>query len=40
MPYHFKNLVFEGGGVMGIAHVAAMEVLGEREMRRTKGGKR
>ena len=28
--YHFKNLVFEGGGVKGIAYVGAMEVL-ERE---------
>ena len=27
MPYHFKNLVFEGGGVKGIAYVGAMEVL-------------
>ena len=30
MAYHFKNLVFEGGGVKGIAYVGAMEVL-ERE---------
>ena len=28
MPYHFRNLVFEGGGVKGIAYVGAMEVLG------------
>ena len=28
--YHFKNLVFEGGGVKGIAYVGALEVL-ERE---------
>lgn len=27
MTYHFKNLVFEGGGVKGIAYVGAMEVL-------------
>jgi NTE family protein len=27
MPYQFKNLVFEGGGVKGIAYVGAMEVL-------------
>jgi NTE family protein len=27
MEYHFKNLVFEGGGVKGIAYVGAMEVL-------------
>ena len=27
MAYHFKNLVFEGGGVKGIAYVGAMEVL-------------
>lgn len=25
MAYHFKNLVFEGGGVKGIAYVGAME---------------
>ena len=30
MAYHFKNLVFEGGGVKGIAYVGALEVL-ERE---------
>ncbi len=29
MDYPFKNLVFEGGGVKGIAYVGAMEVLGE-----------
>lgn len=29
MAYHFKNLVFEGGGVKGIAYVGAMEVLSE-----------
>ena len=27
MPYHFRNLVFEGGGVKGAAYVGAMEVL-------------
>lgn len=27
MSYHFKNLVFEGGGVKGIAYVGAMETL-------------
>ena len=27
--YHFKNLVFEGGGVKGIAYVGALEVLEE-----------
>ena len=30
MDYHFKNLVFEGGGVKGIAYVGALDVL-ERE---------
>lgn len=30
MSYPFKNLVFEGGGVKGIAYVGAMEVLGSR----------
>lgn len=29
MAYHFKNLVFEGGGVKGIAYVGAMQVLEE-----------
>jgi NTE family protein len=28
--YHFKNLVFEGGGVKGIAYVGAMEELSKR----------
>ena len=28
--YSFRNLVFEGGGVKGIAYVGAMEVLGRR----------
>jgi NTE family protein len=27
MTYHFRNLVFEGGGVKGIAYVGALEVL-------------
>ena len=27
MAYHFKNLVFEGGGVKGIAYVGTLEVL-------------
>ncbi len=27
MAYHFKNLVFEGGGVKGIAYVGAMQML-------------
>jgi len=27
MKYHFRNLVFEGGGVKGIAYVGAVEVL-------------
>lgn len=30
MDYHFHNLVFEGGGVKGIAYVGAMEVLKEK----------
>lgn len=30
MAYHFKNLVFEGGGVKGIAYVGAMGVLEEK----------
>lgn len=29
MAYHFNNLVFEGGGVKGIAYVGALEVLEE-----------
>jgi NTE family protein len=29
MAHHFRNLVFEGGGVKGIAYVGAMEVLEE-----------
>jgi NTE family protein len=27
MPYHFRNLVFEGGGVKGLAYVGALQVL-------------
>lgn len=27
MAYHFRNLVFEGGGVKGIAYVGALEIL-------------
>jgi NTE family protein len=30
MAYHFKNLVFEGGGVKGIAYIGAMQVLKEK----------
>ena len=30
MAYHFRNLVFEGGGVKGIAYVGALEVLEEK----------
>lgn len=30
MSYHFRNLVFEGGGVKGIAYVGALEVMEER----------
>ncbi len=30
MPYGFRNLVFEGGGVKGIAYVGVMEVLEEK----------
>jgi NTE family protein len=29
MPYHFRNLVFEGGGIKGMAYVGAMQVLKE-----------
>lgn len=28
--YHFKNLVFEGGGVKGIAYVGALDILNKR----------
>jgi NTE family protein len=41
MAYPFRNLVFEGGGVKGIAYVGAMEVLESkgilRDIRRTGG---
>jgi len=30
MAYNFRNLVFEGGGVKGIAYVGAMDVLKEK----------
>jgi NTE family protein len=30
MPYHFRNLVFEGGGVKGMAYLGAMQVLQEK----------
>jgi NTE family protein len=30
MDYHFRNLVFEGGGVKGIAYIGAMQVMGEK----------
>jgi NTE family protein len=30
VSYHFRNLVFEGGGVKGIAYVGAMQVLQEK----------
>ncbi len=32
MPYHFRNLVFEGGGVKGIAYVGAMKVLEDKKI--------
>lgn len=32
MAYNFKNLVFEGGGVKGIAYVGALDVLMEKEI--------
>ncbi|MFV1872615.1 MAG: patatin-like phospholipase family protein [Oleiphilus sp.] len=32
MAYHFKNLVFEGGGVKGVAYVGAMEVLEKKQI--------
>lgn len=32
MAYHFKNLVFEGGGVKGMAYVGAMQVLQEKDI--------
>ena len=30
MSYNFKNLVFEGGGVKGIAYGGALDVLNEK----------
>lgn len=30
MAYHFKNLIFEGGGVKGIAYIGAMQVMKEK----------
>jgi len=32
MAYHFRNLVFEGGGVKGVAYVGALESLGRRRI--------
>lgn len=32
MSYHFKNLVFEGGGVKGIAYVGALEALAQKDI--------
>ncbi len=32
MKYHFKNLVFEGGGVKGIAYIGAMDVLQKKQI--------
>jgi NTE family protein len=32
MAYHFRNLVFEGGGVKGIAYVGALDVLEKRDI--------
>ena len=32
MKYPFKNLVFEGGGVKGIAYVGAMEVFEKKQI--------
>ena len=32
MTYHFRNLIFEGGGVKGIAYVGAMQVLQEKDI--------
>ncbi len=41
MPYHFRNLAFEGGGVKGIAYIGAMQVLQKegilRDIRRVGG---
>ncbi|MDR2690542.1 MAG: patatin-like phospholipase family protein [Azoarcus sp.] len=32
MAYHFRNLIFEGGGVKGIAYLGALEVLGKKDI--------
>jgi len=32
MEYNFKNLVFEGGGVKGVAYLGAMEVLEQKQI--------
>ena len=32
MTYNFRNIVFEGGGVKGIAYIGALEVLEEKEI--------
>lgn len=32
MSYHFRNLVFEGGGVKGIAYVGALQELDQRDI--------
>ncbi|MBN1190662.1 MAG: patatin-like phospholipase family protein [Dehalococcoidales bacterium] len=32
MGYHFRNLVFEGGGVKGMAYTGAMQVLEEKDI--------
>ncbi|MFP3947772.1 MAG: patatin-like phospholipase family protein [Longimicrobiales bacterium] len=32
MAYHFRNLVFEGGGVKGIAYVGALEILARKKI--------
>lgn len=32
MEYHFRNLVFEGGGVKGIAYAGALQVLDEKKI--------
>jgi NTE family protein len=32
MAYNFHNVVFEGGGVKGIAYIGALEVLAEKDI--------
>jgi NTE family protein len=32
MTSQFRNLVFEGGGVKGIAYIGAMQVLSQRSL--------